>query len=140
VIFEFPYKIMPLGGGGVSATAVLNVQIARPAKNAPRTKRFEAIIDSGASRCLFHASVGEFIGLDIERGEVEDTLGINGTSREYLHDIVIYLPGGSVNIRAGFSDQLPVAGLLGMNGFFEHFKVTFDPLGKACILERLYQV
>ena len=53
---------------------MLNVNIALPSKNAPpRTKRFEAVIDSGASRCIFHASIGRFIGLEIEEGTVEET-------------------------------------------------------------------
>ncbi len=139
MILKLPYKTFPLPGGGVSTTAVLNVNIALPAENAPRTKRFEAIIDSGASRCMFHASIGRFIGLDIEKGEVEDTAGITGDARTYLHDIPLYIPGGPLVIRAAFSEELPTAGLLGMNGFFEHFRVTFDPTGKRCELERIYQ-
>jgi hypothetical protein len=117
---------------------MLNVSIALPVKNAPRTKRFEAVIDSGASRCLFHASIGRFIGLEIEKGLVEETAGISGTSLTYLHDIALYLPGGIVNIQAAFSDELPIAGLLGMNGFFDHFKVTFDPTAQQCELERIF--
>ncbi len=136
---KVPYKTFPLPGGGVSTTAVLNVNIALPARNSPRTKRFEAIIDSGASRCMFHASIGRFIGLDIEKGEIEETAGITGNARTYLHDIVLYIPGGPLIIRAAFSEELPTAGLLGMNGFFEHFKVTFDPTGKHCDLERIFQ-
>jgi hypothetical protein len=116
----------------------LNVNIALPAHNAPRTKRFEAVIDSGASRCIFHASIGISIGLEIEKGVVEETLGISGISRTYLHDISLYAPGGILNIRAGFSEDLPIAGLLGMNGFFDHFRVVFDPTGQRCELERLF--
>jgi hypothetical protein len=32
-----------------------------------------------------------------------------------------------LRIRAGFVDNLPVAGLLGRRGFFENFIITFDP-------------
>jgi len=114
VTLKIPYKKFPLHGGGVTYSAILSVNIALPAKNAPRTKRFEAVIDSGASRCIFHASIGRFIGLEIERGPVEETLGISGVSRTCLHDISLYAPGGIVNIRAGFSEDLPIAGLLGI--------------------------
>ncbi len=117
---------------------MLNINIALPSKNAPRTKRFEAVIDSGASRCIFHASIGRFIGLEIEKGTIEEALGINGTSRNYLHDIVLFAPGGVINIRAGFSEDLPIAGLLGMNGFFDLFKVTFDPTAQECEIERIF--
>jgi hypothetical protein len=131
------YKKFPLRGGGVSYSAMLNVNIALPVENAPRTKRFEAVIDSGASRCIFHASIGRFIGLNIQSGTVEETLGISGVSRTYLHDIALYAPGGIIRIVAGFSDDLPIAGLLGMNGFFDHFKVTFDPTSRRCEIERI---
>ena len=117
---------------------MLAVNIARPAKNAPRTKRFEAIIDSGASRCVFHASIGKYIGLEIEKGSVEETVGISGTCKTYLHEVALYVPGGIVNIRAGFCEDLPIAGLLGMNGFFDHFMVIFDPTAQRCELERLF--
>jgi len=138
VTLKIPYKKFPLHGGGVTYSAVLNINIALPAKNAPRTKRFEAVIDSGASRCMFHASIGRSIGLEIEKGSVEESLGISGTCRTYLHDISLYAPGGIINIRAGFSDDLPIAGLLGMNGFFDHFKVVFDPTAQQCELDRVF--
>ena len=40
--------------------------------------------------------------------------------------------------RAGFSDELPLAGLLSMFGFFEHYRVIFDPIAFRVELERLY--
>ena len=57
----------------------------------------------------------------------------------YLHDISLYVPGGIIAIRAGFSMDLPVAGLLGMTGFFDNFKITFDAIGRHCELERLFR-
>lgn len=118
----------------------MSVNIALPTKNAPRSKRFDAIIDSGASGCLFHGSIGRAIGLEIEKGEKADTLGIAGTMDIYLHEITIYIPGGPITTRAGFADALSLAGLLGMAGFFEHFKITFDPINLRVELERHYRV
>jgi hypothetical protein len=138
VTLKLPYKKSPLYDGGVTYTALLNVNISLPAMGAPRTKRFEALIDSGASRCIFHAGIGRFIGLNIENGSLEETLGVNGVCRTYLHDVALYVPGGIVNIRAGFSDDLPIAGLLGMNGFFDHFNVYFNPTAHQCELEQIF--
>ena len=44
-------------------------------------------------------------------------------------------------IRAGFTNELPIAGVLGRIGFFEHFKITFDPSGltPGFDLERFYR-
>lgn len=116
----------PIQDGSHIYCAQLNVSIALPYQNAPRTKRFEAVVDSGASRCMFNADIGRSIGLDIEAGRREETLGISGRSCVYIHEIALYVPGGSINVKAGFMEGLQVSGLLGMNGFFENFNVRFD--------------
>ena len=66
-------------------------------------------------------------------------MGIGGNANTYLHDLMLYIPGGSVTIKAGFKEKLPVAGILGMAGFFEHFKITFDGQAQACELERKFR-
>jgi hypothetical protein len=139
VNLKLPYKKFPIKGGGFYYSAILPVNIALPHKNAPRSKRFEAIIDSGASICQFQSAIGRALGLDIEKGESKDVMGISGPSQMYLHEVSLYIPGGPVNAKVGFSNDLPVLGLLGINGFFEHFNITFDAAALRCVLERLYQ-
>jgi hypothetical protein len=139
---KIPYKIYPDAFGPPDAhlySAMLSVQIALSSANAPRTRRFEAVIDSGATRTLFHADFLSHLGVDLAAGEVEITQGIGGRERTYLHEIALYIPGGPVKIKAAFKDGLPVAGLLGMQGFFEFFKVSFDPDARACELDRVYR-
>jgi hypothetical protein len=141
VSFIIPYKKYPAPGGFYYAASI-PVDISLPAKpslSVTRSKRFDAIIDSGASACLFHASIGRAIGLEIEQGQVEYTQGVSGQSRIYLWDIFLHAPGGIIATRAGFSDDLPIAGLLGMRGFFENFKITFDPASLEVELDRFYQ-
>jgi hypothetical protein len=105
-----------------------------------RSKRFESIIDSGASRCIFHADIGRSIGLEIEKGTVEETLGVSGIpNKTYLHKVVLYVPGGPLEVLASFSDDLPVAGLLGIKGFFENYRIVFDPILRQCELERIHR-
>jgi len=123
--------------------AVLQVQIANPAKHSPPTKKFEAIIDSGASECIFHCSIGRGIGLNIEKGEESQTTGISGQPvTVYMHPVSLYLPGAHVlKIKASFSEDIPIAGLLGISGFFENFKITFDPSSNppGFEMERIYR-
>jgi hypothetical protein len=140
VSLKLPYQKYPDGQAraGFFYAATVPVNIALPAKNSPRSKRFDAIIDSGASQCIFHASIGRAIGLEIEKGEKVSTNGIQGPAPVYLHDISLYAPGGIIFTRAGFSDELPIAGLLGMEGFFQNFRITFDPTTLRVELERLY--
>jgi|SRR5712671_3999749 len=139
---KIAYKVYPDVFGPPDAhlySAMLSVQIALTSPNAPRTKRFEAIIDSGATRSLFHSDFASHLGLDLRLGEREITQGIGGSESIYLHEVSLYVPGGPVNIKAGFKDKLPVAGLLGMRGFFEFFKVSFDPDARICELDRIYR-
>lgn len=117
-------------------SAVLPVQIALPVANAPRTKRIEAMIDSGAGRCLFHANFARAIGLNLKSGEREFLTGIGGPEETWLHDITLRACGGPIKIRAGFKENLHIAALLGMNGFFEHFNVNFEGASLRCTIER----
>lgn len=139
---KFAYKYFPTPDGGQDWWAVLPIQIANPARHSPPTKRFEALIDSGASLCLFHGGLARPIGLELEKGERSQTTGISGQPTTiYLHEVSLYVPGGHLlRIRAGFSNELPLAGLLGRQGFFDKFRITFDsssaPPGVE--MERIY--
>ena len=139
VSLKIPYKKLPDGEGRIRLLCRDSSQHCAANQKCSSLERFEAIIDSGATRCVFHADIGKAIGLDVEAGEIESTLGIAGSTNMYLHDISLYAPGGIIAIRAGFSIDLPVAGLLGMTGFFDNFKITFDAIGRHCELERLFR-
>lgn len=132
-----PYRIFPDGLGSYLYWAAMNVQIALPGRNAPRTKRFEAVIDSGATRCLFHANIAAHLGIDLKSRRREMTSGIGGREESWLHPIALYIPGGPVQITAAFKENLPLAGLLGTTGFFDQFTITFDSAAQHCLLERI---
>jgi hypothetical protein len=140
VSLKLPYRKYPAPNapGGFCYAASVPINIALPAKNSPRSKRFDAIIDSGASACLFHAAIGRAIGLEIEKGKKDQALGITGAQDIFLHEITLYIPGGPIQTLAGFSDSLSIAGLVGMSGFFEHFKIVFDPTALRVELERIF--
>ena len=139
---RFAYKNYPTSKGGVDWWAVLPVQISNSATHSPPCKKFEALIDSGASICIFHSHIGESIGLKIQSGEEDETTGVSGQrTKIYLHNVSLYVPSHIIKIRAGFTSELPLAGLLGRVGFFEHFKITFDPSNTppGVELERIYR-
>jgi hypothetical protein len=136
---RLPYRVYPDKHAGYVYSAVFGVQLARPTSNAPRTKRFEDIIDSGATRCVFDSALASYLGLEPKAGIRERTMGISGYQDVWLHDVSLFIPGGPVNIKAAFQDGLPIAGLLGMQGFFNHFKLTFDGSANECLLERAYR-
>jgi hypothetical protein len=100
----------------------------------------ECLIDSGATSCLFHADIARILGLNLHSGVRQLTNGISGVEETWVHEVMLHLPGGPVRVSAGFKDNLNIAGLLGMRGFFEHFNVSFDSALKECLLARVYQV
>ena len=106
-------------------TPILNVNVMY---NHGRSRRFESVVDSGSPWCLFHADLGSAIGINISRG-IERPLGgvIGGAvGKMYFHKVKLCLPGTIIDVMAGFSTQLSVAGILGRSGFFDNYTVTFD--------------
>lgn len=93
-----------------------------------QTHRIEALVDSGADRCLFHASIGEALGIEVQKGIEVPFGGVIGGSigRIYYHNVRLSVAGELIEITAGFSYELSFQALLGRNGFFDNFIVTFD--------------
>ena len=98
--------MFPVKNGTYLYLARLDVSIALPHEGAPRTKRFETLVDSGATRCMFNAGIGRLIGLDIHSGDVEVAQGIGGPLNAYIHEIALYIPGGLFNVRTAFVEDL----------------------------------
>lgn len=89
----------------------------------------DALIDSGADRCLFNSQIGKEIGLEIEKGEREIFSGIEGGKLlAYLHKIHLQIIGINkiIEIIAGFTDAPGVFAILGQEGFFDAFKIKFE--------------
>ena len=133
---RYDYKVYPLNqphpafqNDNSYWMPVLSVRVSNPATRGNPSPRIEAIIDSGAPECLFHASIGRAIGLQIESGIKYQMGGIvaGAMIEVYYHDVKLWAGSDHVHVRAGFSDQFSVAGILGRRGFFENFIVTFDP-------------
>ena len=87
------------------------------------------IIDSGADYCLFHASIGELLGLDIKTGKPLTFYGTSGQPQiAYFHKITFKIGGYKHTCDVGFSfDMEKLAyGLLGQDGFFNKWIVKFE--------------
>jgi len=109
--------------------------------NGEQSQRYEVLVDSGADLCLFHAEVGEIIGLNIEKGRPEEVMGVGGkASVYYLHQIEIEVGGWKYQIEAGFmpevSGRVLPYGIVGQKGFFDLFVVKFDLLKESVELRQ----
>ena len=134
---KLPYRSFEDNLGASFDLAVWPVRLATQGNPTTWTDSFEALIDSGASRCVFSDLFAEELGIAIESGMLEYSTGISGSQVMWLHDVMLDVPGGPVKVQVAFQRNLPIFGILGMEGFFEHFIVTFDSLAHECRLDRI---
>jgi hypothetical protein len=135
-----PYRAYPDKNGTIHFLPFIRVRLGR--KRTPLiTRAFEAIVDSGASDCIFPEAVAIALGIKVESGKKEQRNGIGGSQDVWIHPVQLYVGAEVVEINAAFAKSLPVAGILGRIGFFEHFKITFDPSSEppGLELERIYK-
>lgn len=91
--------------------------------------RYEVLVDSGADCNIIPAEIGELLGIDIESGVKSDVGGITGGGMFFfVHPVTIRVGGWSYEVPMGFMPAMPSFGygVLGQQGFFDHFRVTFD--------------
>lgn len=123
---RFRYSKFP---GGIYFP-VVDIAVTHPQKsNSAFTYTYKAIIDSGASGCVFHAGIGESIGLDIKSGRRLSLAGVTeGRGEQYLHQVIIDIEGQlKILSEVSFSYDLRFPfGLLGQREFFDVFRVCFD--------------
>lgn len=97
--------------------------------HANKNKNVISLIDSGADLCLFHSVIGRMVGIDVEAGSELPFEGVSGArAAAYLHRVSLTVRGlSSIDINVGFTDSMAVGtGLLGQQGFFEHFQIRFQ--------------
>ena len=108
-----------------------------------RSRLFEAVVDSGSASCLFHADIGKAHGLKLESGAKGPLGGVisGATASVYYHPVKLVIASHIIQITAGFTPALSVAAILGRHGFFEHFKVVFDPASSppGLTIERIHR-
>lgn len=92
-----------------------------------------ALVDSGADACLFPAGMAERLGIDIRAGARHDFMGIGASSTPFFfHEVEILLGQYQHKTKVGFSasQKIGAGGILGQQGFFNHFLITFDHKNK----------
>jgi len=86
-----------------------------------------SLVDSGAEHTVFHVDVAERLGFDVTDHPEAILEGVGGVVDGYMIRVGIRLGRHQWDTFAIFTDGLkPGSGLLGQQGFFEFFKVTFD--------------
>lgn len=91
-------------------------------------KLIKALVDSGADFNLFPGYIGDFLKINVRKGNKRTAIGIGGMQIEsfYHEGIGIFIEGHKIETNAYFSylQQIPI---LGQNGFFDKCdKVLFN--------------
>ncbi|OGG29805.1 hypothetical protein A2973_00335 [Candidatus Gottesmanbacteria bacterium RIFCSPLOWO2_01_FULL_49_10] len=92
-------------------------------------KRFrsQALIDSGATISIFGEETAETLGIEIEKGEKIMLGGVGGRIVGYVHTLRARIAKKEFVCPFVFSREYLVSfNLLGREGFFEQFQITFD--------------
>ena len=101
-------------------------------------ERIETIglVDSGAAFSIFKPSFADILGINIRRGERVLAEGISGRIQVDVHEIEMEVEGIQFKCRVGFSPHYSASiNIIGREGFFHHFIITFDEKHRKVILE-----
>lgn len=125
VVMRFPYRTAPGPRGTILYYPFIPVRIS--GFRGQVTRHFEALVDSGAADCVLQSSLASALRLDLKSGVPSVRAGIGGRSDVWMHPVSLIVGAHVLQVEAAFSETLPLAGLLGRKGFFEYFRITFDP-------------
>ncbi|HEV7398093.1 MAG TPA: retropepsin-like aspartic protease [Pyrinomonadaceae bacterium] len=92
-----------------------------------------ALVDSGASDCIFPQSLGDVLGIDVPSGKPHEFQSFNAAPVPgYVHKVSIQIADFStwLEIEAVFieSECVPI---LGQIGFFDHYQIVFERFRKV---------
>lgn len=91
-------------------------------------EKFSALVDSGADACLFPKDTAEMLNIDVKSGQRAFFTGIGGGQVPfYFHEVNMFIGEYQVKSKVGFSTStIGTSGILGQQGFFDNFLVSFD--------------
>jgi len=96
--------------------------------------KYLALIDSGADLNIFHANLASILGIDISKLKTHSFEGIKkeASALGYLSVIKIGIDNIFFDTPVVFSSDISDSGygILGQQGFFNHFRVKMDYKGK----------
>ena len=101
----------------------------------------DALIDSGANISVFREEIAECLEIVIEDGEEILLQGLGGRIVGYIHELKVRVDDEEFPCKVVFSKELTVGvNILGREGFFEYFQVTFNERDKEVILGKIVTV
>lgn len=126
--FTFNYKRF-----GDRVLPIIPVKI----KHKDKSLLTDAYIDSGASISTFSTEIAEHLKINYKKGRTIHPLGTAGHIKAHLTQATLEISGLEIKCNVLFSKQLASKfNLLGLQGVFDTFKITFDNKNKKMIFEK----
>ncbi len=95
-----------------------------------------ALVDAGATVSLFHKDVAEWLGIDISAGLELQMEAAVSRFHIHLHQVRLMVGTKSFDAEVGFSTGYRGRfNIIGRQGFFEQFSVTYDDRRRRLRLE-----
>ncbi len=94
---------------------------------------YEALIDSGADYNVFPTSIAQALGIEVTKGSKRQIVGFGEQKiKGYEHTLELRVSNKWYSTKIIFSSRMPTYsfGVLGNQGFFNHFLVTLNYLQK----------
>ena len=96
-----------------------------------------AKVDTGAQVCLFEREIGEFLGIEIERGLGTELSTLTGTMRAYGHEIILETLGVAFESFAYFPESREVRrNILGRYGWLQLVRLGVVDYDRELYLSR----
>lgn len=94
------------------------------------------LLDSGSTLSVFRNEIAEDLGIEIHSGQEKMLQSASGLIRVFIHPLTVEVDKERFNMNIGFSGELSTSfNILGREGFFEHFRITFDERQKKIVME-----
>ncbi|MGW2697055.1 aspartyl protease family protein [Streptomyces sp. NPDC001296] len=102
------------------------------------TYEYMALVDSGADVNVFDVEIAIALGINLKAGEAVDIVTVmGGVETVYFHPITITVGGYRFDTWAAFRERSSDYGVVGQNGFFNHFVITFDRQAEELDIKQL---
>ena len=137
---EFSYSDFPVRANPSAKRTIL---ISRPIipltiLYKDRFVQYQALLDTGADYNIFHADIADYLGITLTKGKSMRITGIGGDSiKGYQHSVDIKVGKNLIRTSIVFSRHIPdnATAVLGNQGFFNHFCVTFNYKAKTITIK-----
>lgn len=105
--------------------------------------KYLALIDSGADFNIFHSDIAKILKIDLSKFKKSISFGginSNAEGKGYFTSIDVGINEKFINTPVVFSNEISNNGygILGQQGFFNNYKVSFNYRSKEIVLEDIH--